>query len=31
LEFASQAGSSMINGCAAHDWGQVLLFEGKIG
>ncbi len=20
-----------VNGCAAHDWGQVLTFRGKIG
>ncbi len=23
--------SQTVNSCAAHDWGQVLMFQGKIG
>src|SRR6266852_4550842 len=26
-----EAVSLLVNGCAAHDWGQVLTFEGKNG
>jgi hypothetical protein len=29
LPLASRAVSQVVNGCAAHDWGQVLVFEGK--
>src|SRR5712691_12471178 len=29
LSFASRAVSQAVNGRAAHDWGQVLMFEGK--
>ena len=28
---APRAVSQAVNGCAAHDWGQVLTFQGKIG
>jgi UbiD family decarboxylase len=29
LQVASRVVSQVANGCAAHDWGQVLMFEGK--
>ena len=28
---ASGAVFQTLNSCAAHDWGQMLMFEGKIG
>ena len=29
LPLASRAVSLLVNGCAAQDWGQLLMFEGK--